>query len=192
VGAGRKMRVPLCRSAVLVAEQGLNVAFTYASGQTSSITIGFSYTNAFGSFSSDGNTTVQTTGKETYPYETGINNTYWQTKWEWGNYVQNCMDGHYNYMSKPYYWAPNDQIKHLTFDGNYQLCWNQLAGSEPDMGNTTATRINNAFSNTQTGFSGSSQTGYDTSADLTFYFGEHGYLCGNNPPADFGYPVAIP
>jgi hypothetical protein len=36
------------------------------------------------------------------------------------------------------------------------------------------------------------QTGYDSSAGLTFYDGEKGWLCGKNPPEGFGYPVAIP
>jgi hypothetical protein len=60
------------------------------------------------------------------------------------------------------------------------------------MGNTTATAFNVGFNNTYVGLEGSAQTGYNTSTDIKFYFGEHGYLCGNNPPADFGYPVVIP
>lgn len=42
------------------------------------------------------------------------------------------------------------------------------------------------------GFSGAAQTGYTSSTQVTFCFGEHGYLCGSNPPAAFGYPVVIP
>lgn len=60
------------------------------------------------------------------------------------------------------------------------------------MKNTTAINTSTAFNNTYIGFSGAAQTGYSSSTQITFYFGEHGYLCGSNPPAAFGYPVVIP
>ncbi len=55
------------------------------------------------------------------------------------------------------------------------------------MGNQTAITIGVAFDNTFVGFSGSSQTNYTTAMDLEFYYGENGYLCGKNPPGNFGY-----
>jgi hypothetical protein len=60
---------------------------------------------------------------------------------------------------------------------------------------TTATTIDTAFNNTSIGFSGSSQTGYSTTASINYYYGEKGWLCGQydyTQGGAVGVPTAIP
>jgi hypothetical protein len=71
-------------------------------------------------------------------------------------------------------------------------CGFQRAGTEPPIDTTKAKTIDSAFN--VLGFGGSSQTGYTTSLEFAYYYGENGYMCGDQiyPTQGFDFPMSIP
>jgi hypothetical protein len=71
-------------------------------------------------------------------------------------------------------------------------CGFQRAGTEPPIDTTKAKTIDSAFN--VLGFGGSSQTGYTTSLEFAYYYGENGYMCGDQiyPTQEFDFPMSIP
>jgi hypothetical protein len=168
--------------------------FFYGQGQSSSVSIGYSASGSYGSFSIDGNTSVSSTGGVPFDTQYGKTNVYWRTQFEWGLWKTTCVSKFSTiyYQTCPYYWQPNSNIYH---PGNIALppyCTPERANTSPYYDTTTASTIHKAFS--VLGFEADATTGYNTTAKMTWNYGEKGYLCGNTPTpgGTIGRGEAIP
>lgn len=170
-------------------------SITYTKGASSSIEVGFSTTNAYGTFSGDGTVSDSTTGAVDMPSQYGKVNNYWRTFWEWADFTQVCKPNITYYYNYPYQWiVASDSVYQPAHVGSYNssACGNEDKGTTIRINTTTASTIGGAFN--VEGFAGSTQTGYTSSTDININFGEHGYNCGTQlwPHQGFGFPVAIP
>jgi hypothetical protein len=154
--------------------------FTYSQGQSSSIEVGES-TSAGGGFHGTGTESWSSSFSESWP-TFGANRSVWyQTGFNFGEYRCNILGQNF-YMDIVNGYAGGADIKTPTSIPSTpaQFCIHQVAGS--------TARSNNSHAVTWSGglgigtplvhFDASVQTGYDTSAQITYHFTASRHLCG--------------
>jgi hypothetical protein len=162
-------------------------SFTYGKNQSSSLEIGISDSGSAGTFSADGTTSVSTTSKQNFPNQRGVSRNYWRSQFEKGLYDQECGDGQWFYYAKIYVWNGGDYFVHPKGTPSTTHCVQELGGGSWNEYKTNATSFKKGFDFSDLDFTGSSQTGYSTTAEITFAFSRTGILCGRT-----GKPGAVP
>lgn len=170
-------------------------SFTYSRGQSSSLGVGFSPTGKQGTFTADGTVSTSSTASQGFPAE-GPGNTLFMTYFKAGVYHDGCGTPGKGKPDRPGAgsqqrwrvlsngWAGGDKIEHPRITPAADHCVPEVAGSTFQTSNERAVTWSGGFSIPILGFNGQAQTGYDTSAQLSFVFGADGNLCGTNddPP----------
>lgn len=178
--------------------------FYYGKGQSTTLGVGVSANAKFGSFSASGTESQSATSTEGFPGLTRGNILY-QTLWKMALYKDACGVGGkittaqpalkgwtchirvcWRYLVRSDGWASGDHELHprtapRTPSGN---CSPYHAGGSFTTSTEKAVSWSGGLSVTQFGFGAEAQTGYDTTAQISFTFGVHRWLCGTNgsPP----------
>jgi hypothetical protein len=168
--------------------------------QSTTFGVAVSASGKAGTFSASGTITFDTgyTSSQAWPRTTGVSNNAWATSFEWGLYehFNNCYPSTDYWFIQPYAWTAGTQITHPSSAPapalNASNCRTELNGSHYQANNSTATTITHGFdlngsggTIANVGFSGSTQTGYSTNAQIGFDFNQNGALCGNNGPPNY-------
>jgi hypothetical protein len=167
-------------------------SFTYSASQSSTLGVGFSPTAKFGSFSASGTVSNSTTTGEVFP-SYGRGNEWYQTLFRVGLYVKACSTGGHvrpdvivGYYSRPDGWKSGEHVEHPKNAPATPgwACTPYLRGGQFYTQNERAITWSGGLTVTAIGFNGQAQTGYSTSAQVTYVFGQNGYACGTNqnPP----------
>jgi hypothetical protein len=170
-------------------------SFTYSRGQSSSLGVGISPTGKKGTFTASGSVSTSSTANQGFPTE-GPGNTLFLTFFKAGVYHDVCgttgkgtPDGasgepHQRYVVRSTEWASGVRIEHPRGAPRANQCVPEVPGGSFQTTNERAVTWSAGFSVPTLGFNGQAQTGYDTSAQLSFAFGSTGELCGTNdyPP----------
>jgi hypothetical protein len=164
-------------------------AFDYDQGQSSSLGVGISTTGKPGSLTADGTTSVSTTSDQSFPANDGIGNERYYTQFAFGKFKLPCTHGETEYQVKPYEWAGGDWTAHPKSAPRARYCVVERANRRHSVTFTKSTTTAVTFSSGFTfyGFTGTVQTGYDTSAKVRFTWAPDtaGHLRGTaDYPAD--------
>jgi hypothetical protein len=159
-----------------------NQDFRYDNDQSSSVGVGYSASGKDGSFSADGTTSVDTDGGEDWG-TLGEGNERYATYFRYGVYETICStrggSGYEYYQIKPYEWAAGDQITHPNAPSYHGYnCVPQTHNSTFHKYTSHAIEFSGGYS--VFGFTGSTQTGYSTSAEVIMHFYARGRMCGTN------------
>jgi len=184
-------------------------AFTYETGQSSSLGVGLSDSGKAGSYNADGTDSVTSDGSQSFPAN-GAGREIYETKFVFNEYWWQCGPiGKVSVNSSParacnqiisicnYYqikateWASGDREVHPKTTPKANFCVPLRANKHHSATFTKKTSKAVTFSAgfSLLGFTGSAQTGYDTTATVSFTIakGHSGRLCGTND-----YPGGTP
>jgi hypothetical protein len=182
---------------------GVSVTFTYSRGQDTTLGVGLSPTGKKGSFSASGSETQTKTGTEGMPgFKLG--NELWETHWRMAKYKVLCgrggkalhLSGRWHcydgictsWQARSDGWAAGAKVLHpRTAPHTPSFDCTQVTGGPNSYFSTSSEKAvtwSGGLSVSELGFSAEAQTGYDSSAQLTFYFAKTRQLCGTdaNPP----------
>jgi hypothetical protein len=156
--------------------------FTYNQGQSSSIEVGVSASGASGSFTAGGTASWSSSFSEDWPTYGANRSVWYQTAFNFGKY--SCfipMAAHTYYMDIVNGYAGGAYIKTPTSIPNTpsRFCVRQAPGSTAKSNNSSAVTWSGSLGiGTGLRFSASIETGYDTSAQVTYHFTAWRHLCG--------------
>lgn len=160
--------------------------FTYAKGQSSSLGWGFSASAKYASWSQNGTYSWSSSFKEKWPTY-GANRSVWYiTKFKWAQYHCEFFGVTTGYGQHPNGYAGGADIKKPTFipPTPRRHCVKQIRGSSPTSNNSSAVTwtaklaVQAVKDDAALGFEASAQTGFDTSAQITYVVSRTRYLCG--------------
>jgi hypothetical protein len=158
--------------------------FSYSRGQSSSIGVGWSSSGQTGSFTAGGTFSWSSSLSETWP-TFGANRSVWyETEFNFGEF--SCFipaAAHTFYVDHVNGFAGGATIKDpIVIPGTpAKFCVKQGAGTTAASHNSAAvTWSGSAGIGTGLRFTASVQTGFDTSAQVTYHFSAIRHLCGQN------------
>jgi hypothetical protein len=158
--------------------------FTYQKGQSSVTGTGFSVSGDVGSFGDYGTWGVSATFKEPFGTESPRHSYFWRTKFYFGEYHCNLGEGIYHghlIHTDGYFGGATTSTPPRVPATPKKYCAFQKKHSAPQSNNSSSvTFVKNLAIDTGDGleFQASVQTGFDTSAQLTYTFLYNGNLCG--------------
>jgi hypothetical protein len=166
--------------------------FTYGDNQSSSLEVGLSASGAKGSFYGDKSVSVSTTDSQGFPNKYGRYFVHWKTGFSYEKIKNENVcpkDDSYNIMA--YDWDGGAHFGYPKGAPAATFCVNEPAGAGYHKHKTKASTVQAGFSIPAVGFTGSAQTGYTYTAEISFYINVHSQLCGvkNTPPNDPGVLV---
>jgi hypothetical protein len=171
--------------------------FTYGNGQSSDVGVGYSTSGAQGTFTASGGWSVSTTDSQSFDPQTGRSYNHWETYFEVGLfYVGNTCPGWGAYEVFPYQWNAGTKYVHPSGPPGTPYCTPEHPGDGFTQSTTSAATFTVGYNTpADVGFSGTAQTGWDTTAEISFAYsrtGQGGQLCGlnNTPPNNPGVIVA--
>jgi hypothetical protein len=185
---------------------GVNVDFTYSRGQSSTLGIGASPSGKAGSFKAAGSETQTKTGTEGMP-GFKIGNVLWRTKWRMAKYEVTCarvLKSPASGVTRGRWHCKNGvctkwQVRSDGWKSGSDELHPKKAPHTPSFDCTSFQGGPNSYFQTSSeravtwsgglsvpvlNFDAEAQTGYDTSAQLTFYFHKTRLMCGTDaaPP----------
>ncbi len=160
--------------------------FTYKAGQSSSLGWGISASGAPGTFTEQGTYSWSSSFRETWP-TFGANRSVWyRTEFHWGEYE--CIGYHIIPFDGQHVngYAGGARVMTPSFVPNtpQRFCVFQMAGSSPQSNNSAAVTWTRKLAlqavedDAGLGFDASAETGYDSSALLTYKVSVGRNLCG--------------
>ena len=168
-------------------------SFVYSNGQSSTLGVGISPTGKVGSFTGSGAETTSTTATQDFPSSGSPGYIWYRTLFKVGLYHAACgtpgriadASSSSKYLVRSDGWAGGTNIEHPKTAPTAEFCSPELAGAVFITANERAVTWSAGFTIPVVGFNAQAQTGYDTSAQLTFNFGADRQLCGTNdsPPS---------
>lgn len=155
--------------------------FTYGAGQSSTLGVGFSTSNKVGSFSADGTDSVSSEAGQSFP-SFGVSNVLYRTQFREARYRRSCESGGYRYLVRSNGWAGGEKIFHPARAPKYPTwtCEPYLKGSSFYTHHERAVTWSTGLTVVAVGFDGQAQTGYSTSAQVTYTFHADHEVCGTN------------
>lgn len=164
--------------------RGITQSFTYPKGQESSLGGGISYSGEPGSFQVNGTWSQSSTSMQGFP-SFHESNDWYRTEFKIGKFLRYCPA--LGILKKIFTvhvigWAGGDSVLHpkqppRTPKAN---CVQELAGSRWITNSTAAVEWSKGLTIPVIAFEGSAQTGYDTSAQVSFKYQVTGSLCGTH------------
>jgi len=160
-----------------------NQQFTYGRGQTSALGVGWSFNGDAGSFSDIGVFASSSFFKEKWPKFGPNRSVFYRTQFHYGEYK--CLvpgaivTGHLQAVNG---WVGGAEIKKPPGVPSTpsRFCTGQIKGSQPIAGNSKAVTWTKKLGlQSQLGFEATSETGFDTNAQLTYTYLHSGRLCGS-------------
>jgi hypothetical protein len=157
--------------------------FTYTKGQSSTIGVGVSGSGSSGSFAADGTYSWSVSFGETWPTFGARKSVLYRTQFHFGKY--RCSTGG-SYMQHVNGYAGGASTEKPTSVPSTpsRFCVGQIAGSSTHSDNSAAvTWTRSAGIHAGLDFHASVETGFDSSAEVTYTFTRTGSLCGwkDNP-----------
>jgi hypothetical protein len=174
-----------------IAGSGATMKFTYNSGASSSLGVGFSTTGAVGTFSASGTSSASSTATVTFPSTTSFK--VWKTQFNYGVYATICSDAgglpYTYYQARADSYVGGSSVQTVTGYPAYgSNCTSFVAGSTFTKSTTAAYNSSvGAATAPLFGINVSASTGYTSTASLKFTFTATKSLCGTN-----GYPGGTP
>jgi hypothetical protein len=160
--------------------------FTYNYGEQSSLGVGLSGSGTGGSFSQSGTVTVSSTATEDFPPSTGAIDTRYETQFVNTEYGYTCGAGYMTWETRATSFAGGAQGVSTGYPtANY--CVYQEKGSTFTEDTSAAYTFGAGFYLSAIALNLTAQTGYNSGASISYYFGIAHYLCGT---AD--YPGGTP
>ncbi|HEY1621531.1 MAG TPA: hypothetical protein VGG25_28155 [Streptosporangiaceae bacterium] len=176
-----------------VLAKGITQQFTYSNGQNSTLGIGYSPSAEGSGYHADGSET-ESSGQSQDFRKHYKSYAWYETKFRVGQYGWYCggegFKPPYKVRSNGYYGGA--KVYHPKKRPRYQECASEPGGQTVTTHRERAVRWSGGFDIAQVGFSASSQTGYDSSAELKYKYSSHGgYECGTNHDAPAQSPQLI-
>ncbi len=152
---------------------------TYSRGATSTLGVGVSSSGAFGSYKASGTATASSTAEEGYPSSTGRQHDY--TNFDYGKYAVTCDGIPISYTVRVRYFSGGAWTYAPTSSPTATYCVYQEKGSHFTISSTSAySYASGADTSGAIGIDLSSQTGYSSTAKISFSFNSNSNLCGTN------------
>ena len=157
-------------------------SFVYADGQHSALGVGSSLSGDGGSFHADGTVSQEQTDTQGFP---GYGRGYFHYRarfavGKWG-YLCSGDPTPQAYMVHSDGSVFGDNIPRVRSAPAYGNCQPEKKGSYIRTGREHAVNWSTGFSITQVNYGASAQTGYDSSAQLSYrWYGRFGHICGSN------------
>ena len=151
---------------------GTTENFNYGLGQSTTVGVGSSGSGNSGTFGASGTAGITDTGhsQQFWPQQSNRSFNHWQTFFEWGKYLvpNSCpqLDGVTSSSLTSGTLATPLSIPREAPGATH--CTPELKGGGLTQSGTTATTFGVGFS--VLGFSGTAQTGYDQSAEISMFF----------------------
>lgn len=167
-----------------------NARFTYVSGSSSALGVGYSASGSFGSFSQTGEASMSSTAGITWP-QVGTNTkkvyqTTWQYKqfklWDWDYWGTACY--YSGYEARPTAWWGGAASYNAASAPAANYCATIQSGVELWKDRRTAVTFTNGL-DLNIGALGiylSTRTGFNTTTKIWFKFVAAGQMCGSNAP----------
>lgn len=174
--------------AAYLATSGVTAQFTYLSGASSSLGVGFSLSGAYGTWSASGTSSKSSTATITFPSFTGSGQyRYFDTKFQYGKYNGKCApEPEWQTRVHSFSGGSNTRVPSSAPSATY--CVPFVAGSSFEKTSSSATTWSNGMDMSPAiGIDLSTRTGYSTSAKMKFTFSSTRNLCGTS-----GYPGGTP
>lgn len=161
--------------------------FTYAKGQSSSLGWGVSASAKYASWSQNGTYSWSSSFKETWPTYGANRSVWYTTAFKWAKYGCRTISGGYAFYGQHASgYAGGADIKKPTFipPTPRRFCVKQISGSSPTSNNSSAVmwtakvEVKAVKDDAALGFEASAETGFDTSAQITYTVSRTRYLCG--------------
>lgn len=156
--------------------------FTYGVGQSTSIGVGVSASDQYGSFSASGSYSVSSSGSQTWPTASSPISLHYLTEFRPALYKWTCNP---EYQEQAYEWAAGATTT-TTSPPDATYCVPENAGAKFAKSTTQAFIFSSGFS-MPAGFSAHTLTGYDSTAVIHYTYITSGRLCGFND-----YPGGTP
>lgn len=158
---------------------GVSHKFTYNSGTSNTLGVGFSYTGSYGSFKASGTHTRSAEGSAYFP--TATTNEHDYTRFAWGLYGVACdgvVDG---YQMRTRGWAGGGTYWTGPTAPSAPYCVTQAAGTGFSRNSSQQTTASTgADVSAAIGIDLSSQSGYSTGSSISYKFSSTRSLCGVN------------
>lgn len=167
--------------------------FTYTTSASSSLGVGFSYNGAYGSWSSNGTKSVSSFSTQTYPTLPFGTNGYFDSQFHYQKIYYSCVDPFSGLTSswmsaEPVGYAGGARTRNPASAPNAPYCVPEPVGSSFTKENSAAIQWTDGVEiRYYLGIDLSVQTGYSSSAKVTFNFVRNGKLCGTGD-----YPGGTP
>jgi len=158
--------------------------FTYSRGQTSALGVGWSFNGDAGTFSDISIYGWSASFKETWPKFGPDRSVFYRTQFHYGEYkcvvALGQVTGHLQAVNGYVGGAEIKKPPSVPPTPN-RFCTGQMKGSGPTAGNTTAVTWRSKLGlQSELGFEATTETGFDSSAQLTYKYLHSGRLCGTN------------
>lgn len=154
--------------------------FAYSAGQNSSLGIGLSQSGRAGTFTLDGTREQSADQTQGFPGR-GKGNDWYRTKFRVAKYGTDCTGvGFVSYLVRSNGYAGGDSILHPRKPPTARRCEQELRGSTVSTHREKAVTWSAGFTIPTVNFNTSAETGYDSSAQLTYHWSRFGYECGSN------------
>jgi hypothetical protein len=167
---------------------GVTQHFVYRVDQSSSLGVADSPSGRAGSFSQAGTDSMSSSTTESYRPRHGVQGRRYRSKFVEREYGYSCSHGIITYQTRTTGYAGGAISDSWPAPAAHH-CVPQEAGSHFVKDTTAAYTWSAGFSIPALGTSLSAQTGYDHSAEITYYFRVKRSLCGTN--ADPGGPAKL-
>lgn len=169
---------------------GVTQSLTYGTGQSTSLSIGFSKSGKYGSYTAGGSETETSSSSQSFPDQRKPGFFRFRTEWRVAKYLQVCGGGKtdvgpfFKHIVRSNGWLGGDDIRKASRAPKAKFCITELAGSNFHTSNERATTVSAGLTVAEVDFGVNMQTGYDTSAELNLHFNKQRHLCGTgNLPA---------
>lgn len=155
---------------------GVVVKYTYSQSASSSLGVGYSVSGSSGSWSQSGEASRASSSWVSFPWLSAYQNAYFDTRFEYGEYRETCANssGYYQtggYEVRPIKWVGASRLRYPGTP-SFGHCEPYWGGQGSLLGRNSSAAVNWSNGVDISGWLGSvslkSQTGYSTSASITF------------------------
>jgi hypothetical protein len=152
--------------------------FTYDRGQSSTIGAGTSASGKNGSFADDGSYSWSNSLKEAWPTFGARRSVWYRTEFDFGEYRCSTSKTYLQHVNGYAGGAHTEKPTSVPHTPS-RFCVGQMSGSTPSSNNSTAVTWTRSLGvHAGLDFHASVETGYDSSAEVTYTFTHTGSLCG--------------
>ncbi|KPU46375.1 hypothetical protein OXPF_00170 [Oxobacter pfennigii] len=164
---------------ILIGNSGYTEKFTFESGASCTIGVGFSLSGSYGSFSPSGTISRNSTSAVGFPLYSAPTARFMDTQFKFARWVCFPGDGTWYYLVRAHQFAGGAQTSRETTIPTGGIKSSYAAGSSYiKQTNTATTWSNGARLNALIGIDLSSRCGYSSTSKLEFHFNSTGYLYG--------------
>ncbi len=159
--------------------------FVYSQGAASSLGVGISASGGFGTWSTSGTSSFESTATIDFPTQPTNAKKGLQTKFRYGKYRVDCWTATggcgTTWTTKVNQFSGGTQLYNIGSAPGATYCTSYVSGSSVTINNSTAITFTNGMSmSAHVGIDFSTRTGFTTDAKIKWTFVNNGLLCGSN------------